>query len=97
MLFEIAIIFAFLAGGVYWLWLRRKKKRKWNPSKQEPGEQWTIVEFRRYARGYVYLCQSQDDGHWIVHEVPSDDATVRSKIVRHGSEKEARAAFRQVV
>jgi hypothetical protein len=90
-----SVIITLIVGGTCWL-LFTKRKRRWNPTEREAGEQWKVIEFRRNRWGFVYLSQSENDGHWIVHEVPSGDTTVTSKMARYRTEKQARAAYARV-
>jgi hypothetical protein len=92
MLVEIALI-ALIVAALCFLVITRRKPRRWNPTAREPEEQWKVIEFRRYARGFVYLAQSENDGHWIVYTVPSDGLAVASEITRYATEKKARAAY----
>ena len=90
MWFEAALVVlvGWLAARA-WAYVR---SRRWDPSVQQPGDRWKIIDMRSTATGHVSLMQSENDGRWGVQAVPTDENR-KSTVVWYVSEEQARQAF----
>ena len=90
MLMEIGAV-VLLGILAYWTW-SHVRSRPPNPSVQQPGEGWRLLDVRETATGHVRLMQSERDGSWSVQSIAAAEGG-RATNTWFASEAEARAAF----